>query len=53
MHSSFFTIDLMEAGGDVKTIITSRDNLELGYFFGLYSQIDEEILSQTVQEKSS
>ena len=53
MHSSFFTIDLMEAGGDVKTIITSRDNIELGYYFGLYSQIDEEILSHTVQEKSS
>lgn len=52
MHSSFFTIDLMEAGGDVKTIITSRDNIELGYYFGLYVG-DEGITEHTIQQESS
>ena len=53
MHSNFIGIDIEEEGsGDIKTLITSRDDITLGYYYGV-NVGDEGIVDYTIQQESS
>lgn len=54
MHSNFIGIDIEEEGsGDIKTLITSRDDITLGYYYAVYLGGENEITEHTIQQNSS
>lgn len=54
MHSNFIGIDIEEEGsGDIKTLIASRDDITLGYYYAVYLGGENEITEHTIQQNSS